>query len=507
MGNYAAAKAEVKTYLIARVPLILVRSPERERVERMLRELVSELRAEIYYYTETRQVCALGSGAQQDADGDPLLYAREFYRRHRGGIFALGEVSRAGEENSYTRELLDILYLCAEQAGTLILVTADPVWPRVAQLGMTAVLDLPDQVERTAQIRRFRDRYQSRFPIRWEEEDILRAAALLRGFSEMQVENILSATLVAHGGLDRAQLHTLTRQKSRLYGSVDSIQPVTVSDSLQFSGLQRLRRWLAEKRQIFFLPDEVLAQRDLEPPSGILLAGIPGCGKSYSARMVAKTWELPLFRFDIGSVYDKWVGESERRMGEALAFLDNVAPCVVWIDEIEKALAVSSQGNDTGKRVLGQFLFWLQESTSRVFLVATANDITQLPPELFRKGRFSQVFFVDLPGPEERAEAITQYAGRCLRRTLSPHALEELVALSDGCSYADIEYVIKEGAQAALLQGEAAAGQDLLVRLFRQTIPFARTNPDTVEALRAWGKDRAEAASEPSQPKGGSYHE
>lgn len=507
MGNYAAAKAEVKTYLIARVPLVLIRSPERERVERMLRELVSELNTEIYYYTDTRQVCALSSGAEKDVDGDPLLYAREFYRHRRGGIFALGELSRAGEENAYTRELLDLLYLCAEQAGTLILVTPDPVWGRLTRMGMTAVLDLPDRGERTAQIQRFRDRYQNRFPIRWDESDLARAAALLRGFSEMQVENILSATLVEHGGLDRSHLHTLTRQKSRLYGSVDSIQPVTVSDSLAFSGLKRLRRWLEEKRRLFFLPDEVLSQWELEPPNGILLAGVPGCGKSYSARMVAKTWELPLFRFDIGSVYDKWVGESERRMSQALAFLDNVAPCVVWIDEIEKALAVSSQGNDTGKRVLGQFLFWLQESTSRVFLVATANDITQLPPELFRKGRFSQVFFVDLPGPEERAEAIAQYAGRCLHQILSPGNLEQLVALSDGCSYADIEYVIKEGAQTALLHGQAAAGPALLAQLFSQTIPFARTNPDAVEALRAWGRDRAEAASEPSQPKGGSYHE
>ena len=507
MGNFAAAKAELKTYLTARVPLVVVRSPERERVERMLRELVAELHTEIYYYTDTRQVCALGSGGVKDVDGDPLMYAREFYRGRRGGIFALGEVRRLGEENTYTRELLDILYLCAEQSGTLILVTPDPVWSRLAQLGMMTVLDRPDVGERTDQIRRFVARYGGRYPIRWGEDDVARAATLLRGFSEIQVENILSATLVEHQGLDRSHLQALTRQKSRLYGCVDSIQPVAVSDGLEVSGLGYLRAWLEEKRRIFFLPDEVLRQHGLEPPNGILLAGVPGCGKSYSARMVAKNWELPLFRFDIGGVYDKWVGESERRMGEALDFLDNVAPCVVWIDEIEKALAVSSQGNDTGKRVLGQFLFWLQESTSRVFLVATANDITQLPPELFRKGRFSQVFFMDLPGPAERGEAILQYARRCLHRSLDPADVEELVALSDGCSYADIEYVIKEAAQTALLRGGASADQGLMAALFRQTIPFARTNPDAVAALRAWGRERAVSAAQPCQSKGGAYHE
>ena len=216
--------------------------------------------------------------------------------------------------------------------------------------------------------------HKSRFRIEWTEPDIEYAAAVLSGFSEVQVNNILSSTLVEHEGLQRRDLSNLANQKSRLYAAVPSIHPVQVSEDLAVSGLHRLKEWLEDKRKIFFASEETLRARDLDPPRAILLLGVPGCGKSLSAKMVASVWRLPLFRFDLGTVYDKYVGESEKKMNDALQFLDNVSPCVVWVDEIEKALSASDGGNDVGRRVLGQFLFWMQESRSRVFLVATAND-------------------------------------------------------------------------------------------------------------------------------------
>ena len=190
-------------------------------------------------------------------------------------------------------------------------------------------------------------------------------------------------------------------------------------------------------------------------------------------------------------------------MKEALQFIDNVAPCVVWIDEIEKALSVSDGGNDTGKRVLGQFLFWLQESSSRVFLIATANDISQLPPELFRKGRFSEVFFLDLPQAEERREAIDRYAAKCLQRRLPDSLLGELTALTEGFSYADLEYAVKEAAQLALLHGDEAVTDAVLRTRFRAILPFATTNPDAVRRLREWGRARAVPASATNLDSGG----
>jgi hypothetical protein len=495
MGNFASTKAEVSNYICARTPLIIIDSSERERVERMLKEISQELSASIFYYTDAKQVCSFNGNSFIDVDHDPLQHIATTFKKNRNSTFAFGDIKRISDDNVYSREVLNILYLAKETNCTLILITADTVWSRIAQFGMLTTLDYPDIEERRQYIIQFLSCYRSRYPVEWDEDDIRRAATLLRGFSEIQIENILSTTLITDKGLYKKHLFELTKQKSRLYSAIPSIQMVNVNPELQVSGLENLKSWLKEKRKVFFAPDEALRERDLETPKGILLAGVPGCGKSYSAKMIAKEWELPLFRFDIGTIYDKWVGESEKKMKEALQFIDNVSPCVLWIDEIEKALSVADSGNDTGKRVLGQFLFWLQESNSRVFLVATANDISLLPFELFRKGRFSEVFFIDLPNEDERKAAIAQYAERSLHIFLEDSDMESLVTLSAGFSYSDIEYVIKDVAQMALISPHFVIKQELLENKFKTIVPIAQSNPDMVEKIRKWGQERAVAAS------------
>ena len=495
MGNYNSAKAEIKNYICARTPLIIVNSPERERAERILKEIAAELNISISYYTDAKQVCTINGDITKDVDHDPLQFIASSFKKNRNSTFAFGDVKRIGEDNAYSREMLNILYLARETNCTLILITADSVWARLAQFGMLTTLDYPDIEERIHQIEEFVKRFQSRFTIDWDDCDIQMAATLMCGFTEIQIENILSTTLISNRCMNRSHLSQLTEQKSKLFAAVPCIQTVQVDSNLSVSGLDALKDWLKSKRGVFFASDAALKERDLSTPKGILLAGVPGCGKSLSAKMVAKEWNLPLFRFDIGSVYDKWVGESEKKMKEALQFIDHVSPCVVWIDEIEKALSVSDSGNDTGKRVLGQFLFWLQESQNRVFLVATANDVSQLPSELFRKGRFSEIFFIDLPNGEERKAAVVQYVGRSLHVQLSERELDELVTVSDGFSYSDIEYAVKDVAQLALIQGQSAVTQQALLNSFEHVVPISKASPDMVERIRKWGSERAVAAS------------
>ena len=229
---------------------------------------------------------------------------------------------------------------------------------------------------------------------------------------------------------------------------------------------------------------------------------MPGCGKSLTAKLVADKWGLPLFRFDIGSVYDKWVGESEKKMREALQFIDNVSPCILWIDEIEKVLATTDSGNETGKRVLGEFLFWIQESDSKVFMVATANNVELLPYELYRKGRFSEVFFADLPGENERAAAFRQYIKRSLHQTPDEELVQKLVELSKGFSYADIETAVKNVAQDLLNEiskygavRDLGSVQERLIECTGDIIPISTINPDMVDKIREWGKQRARNVS------------
>lgn len=495
MGNYKTTKEEIRNHLFARVPLVVIRSSERERAERLLRELAVEMKITIHYYTDVKQVVSLNGNARKDVDRDPMTFVQELFRKNRGSTFVIGDARRISDENAFSREVLDTLYLGMETASTLVVVTPDYVWNRIAQFGLLTILDYPDIEEREEQIIKFVRKYGGKYPIAWGSEEIHRAAMLMRGFTEVQIDNVLVSQLVAHKGLNARHLLELTGQKSRLYASVPCVEETAVRSDMDIAGLWNLQAWIKERKQLFFISDDILEDYGLTAPKGILLAGIPGCGKSFSAKMVASEWGLPLFRFDIGAIYDKWMGESERKMNDALTFIDNMAPCVVWIDEIEKALSVSDSGNDTGKRVLGQFLYWLQESSGRVFLVATANDVSALPPELFRKGRFSEIFFIDLPNDQEREEAITQYLYRCLRRRVSEAQMRELVRESKGFSYSDIESVIKEAAQYRLLHPEETMEFEQLTEFFRENISFAETNPETVERLREWGRKRAVSAS------------
>ena len=495
MSNYLEIKNEVRNYLAARTPLIVINSSERERVERLLRSIAKELSTEIYYYTDSQQVIQLNSSSSPiDTNNDPIGYISNIFKKKRNTIFTLADVKRVSEDTMYTREIIDLLYLAKGSDSTLILITADQIYQRITQFGMIAKLDRPDADERLNQIEVFIKKYSGRFTIDWSADDKLRAAALLRGFSEIQIENILSNEIVSNEGLYKKNIFRLNLQKDRLYAAVSSIQPVRVNRELSVSGLDALKKWLEEKKKIFFTPDHILDEYGIEPPKGILLAGVPGCGKSFSAKMVSKAWELPLYRFDIGSVYDKWQGESERKMTEALEFIDNVSPCVLWIDEIEKALAVSDSGNETSKRILGQFLFWLQESTSRSFMVATANDTTKLPSELFRKGRFSEIFFVDLPNDEERAEAIKQYAKRCLHCDLGAEQLKILTNESKGFSFAEIEYAIKDVAETVLLYGVSVLNMKLLIEKFKCIVPIEKRNSEEISDIKAWGQENAVAA-------------
>ena len=253
MGNYRNTKQELRNFLTARVPLVLVSTWERERVERILRELSREMHIEISYYTDARQMVNLPSGAAKDVDRDPLEFGAQLFRGRRGATLALGDVKRIGDDGLYSREILNLCYLAIEQAGTLILITADPVWPRIGQLGMVTVLDYPDEDERTAQIEEFCRRYGGRFPIEWEAGDVDRAAMLTRGFSEQQVENVLSTLLIEKGALRREDLWALTGQKRRIYTAAAAIQQISVPRNLQVSGLANLKAWLEERKKLFFL--------------------------------------------------------------------------------------------------------------------------------------------------------------------------------------------------------------------------------------------------------------
>lgn len=491
MSDYKQAKKEIINYIYARTPLIIVNTNERERVERILYEVSEEAAISILYYTDAKQVRNIGAKSEpQDTEGDPLDFFLNQIKKHRGLNIVLGDVRRIADDNSYSRDIMNILYMAKENNAVVILVTADAIWPRISSFGMVVNLDVPKSYERIEQIKKFARLYSGRFSVEWDDDDISHVAAILRGFTEIQIDNILAAEIIGSKGLLKSRIQQISAQKQKIYPKVGTVQYIEPYKRYQVSGMENLKDWLDEKKRIFFMPENTLREYDLKAPKGILLVGVPGCGKSLTAKLVAQEWGLPLFRFDIGSVFDKWVGESEKKMRDALQFIENVSPCVLWIDEIEKVLATSDAGNETGKRILGEFLFWIQESSNKVFMVATANNVKVLPYELYRKGRFTEVFYSGLPNNEERKKAIKHYMSVSLKNDPTDEVLDRLVAETEGYSYSDIETAIKEVAQKAIISEEVLT-TDFLLAAVKSIIPISRINPELVQEIDKWGKERA----------------
>ena len=252
-------------------------------------------------------------------------------------------------------------------------------------------------------------------------------------------------------------------------------------------GLGGLKRWL-ELRRVAFSGDA--AKLGVDPPKGVLLLGVQGAGKSRAAKAIAGSWNVPLMRLDFGVLYNKFQGESERNLREALKQAEAMAPCVLWIDEIEKGLASDGGSSDGGvsRRMLGTVLTWMAERTAKVFLVATANDVTQLPPELLRKGRMDEIFFVDLPDAATRADIFRIHLKK---RKLDPAKfdLSQLAVAADGFSGAEIEQAIVAAIYEALATKQALATQLLLAEI-AHTRPLSVVMAEKVEGLRQWAAGR-----------------
>lgn len=496
MSSYQKLKMELTTYILARTPFIIIDTAERERIERMMNEICEEQRIDIDYYSDYKQVYSLSNSQTfVDAQSEPVNYAINSFKKKRRMTFVISDINHVSNDNSFSRDLLNAIYVAKENNCTLIIITADPVWNRLNSMGMFTSLDFPIQEERVSQISDFIKRYKTKFTIDWDDVDIALASTMMKGFSEIQIDNILSSELIAKRGLFKKDIYSLASQKNKIHGQMSNVEYINLPKKVDISGLDNLKVWLEKKKEIFMSSSSLLEKYDLSAPKGVLLIGVPGCGKSLSAKMIAQTWQLPLYKFNLDSIYDKWLGESERKMHDALKYIDSMAPCILWVDEIEKALSSNNSSDDVGKRIISQFLFWLQESKSKVFLVATANDVSLLPPELFRKGRFSEVFYVGLPNKLERKDVIALYMHKSLHCKLDDYQMEELVRISEGYSYSDIETAIKETAENLVLDHNYRITFEGIINNFIKIVPISKSNPEIIQKLDSWGKTRANPAS------------
>ncbi|CAG0968475.1 ATP-dependent zinc metalloprotease FtsH 1 [Burkholderiales bacterium] len=308
----------------------------------------------------------------------------------------------------------------------------------------------------------------------------------LSGLTAQDARRVIRQVLLDDGTLTLADFDRIYQAKRELLGreGVLSLEKSAVRlDDL--AGLANLKRWLLARREAF-LGDPAVTR--LEVPKGILLLGVQGCGKSMAAKAVASAWGVPLLRLDFGALYNKYLGETERNLRESLKTADAMAPCVLWLDEIEKGLATSDADGGESRRLLGTLLTWMAERKARVFMIATSNDIERLPPELVRKGRVDEIFFVDLPAESQRAQILAIHLKR------RGHALEQfdlpaLAKTAESFSGAELEQAVVAAMYAARLENKALEGTQVAAEMAR-TKPLAVVMAEKIAYLRLWARDR-----------------
>ncbi|HRE64633.1 MAG TPA: ATP-binding protein [Ferruginibacter sp.] len=495
-----ANKAEFKTSLLrmfrARIPFISIRSIERTRVLEVVQQLAEEINIPIYVHSLSHGMIDIKTkkGVNDDRSvAGGIDFAVQNISQRQNLTFVFTEVSDIEDDNVVSRHIYDCVVQAIERGGSICVISTKSVWSQLQRLGMTLTLDAPNEEEMLDVVKECVTPYKGSIPIEWEESDYKMAATILANMTKIEAENVL-ATQMAKGSLTKDDIKELSQAKDKLFSDISGLEKVKIdSNTLSVAGLSGLQQWLDNQRQLLTAD---LKARKLRPPRGVLLVGVPGCGKSLSAKFIAASWNLPLYRLDFASIQGMYVGQSENRLKEAFASADNAAPCVLWIDEIEKGLAANA--NDSSgvtTRMIGQFLFWLQESLAKVFVVATANDVTKLPPELLRKGRFDELFFVDLPAEQERKDIINLYIKKNLLPEPSAETFEKLVALSDGFAGSDLEGAVRDVAIQAVIHGNETVNNELFEKCFKNIVPLSKTSPERIEAIRIWGRERAVPAS------------
>lgn len=478
----------------ADTPLIVIETPDEQRTIEMFRQTLAQVWRALYRWSITEGLRRLDMDREDESEVAPdasntLQAIRDATQR---GVYLLLDFDPYLEYAGTQRMVRDILQRRHCQPHVLVLVGTKIELP--ADLEPFAVRfapRLPDAGTLLKLVREQADAYARENGgkrVRSDEAVVAQIVRNLQGLSETDARRIARHLIFDDGVIDANDLAQLAKLKFELLNRSGHLH--FEYDTARFAdvaGAARAKRWIEQRRVAFV---EGKPPPGLDPPKGMLLLGVQGCGKSMLAKAVAGGFGVPLLRLDFGTLYDKYHGETEKNLRAALASAEQLSPCVLWIDEIEKGLASSGDAADGGlsHRVLGYFLTWLAERKAPVFLVATANQVQALPPELLRKGRFDEIFFVDLPAPAAREDIFRLHLAK---RQLDPAAfdLAALARASDGFSGAEIEQAIVAALYAAHAQNAPLSEFQLHAEL-KQARPLSVLMREQVQALREWARER-----------------
>ncbi|MEM9620727.1 MAG: AAA family ATPase [Pseudomonadota bacterium] len=483
---------DLNVLLDAGIPIIGIESPDEPRVLAMLLRFAMQRQLAFYEWSVTRGLRLSGFG-ERVGTADDVEYAEpDAVLQHVAqtpgpGLYVLCDFHPyLSEDPKHVRYLKDIALAHKERPNTIVLVSHKlDIPPELGRLTANLQLRLPSDEELLtmvrAQAQEWAESHQGQ-KVRTDSATLNKLIANLRGVSHSDAQVLIRRAIYGDGAITESDIPAVNKLKFDLMDSEGVLH--FEYDTEQFSdvaGLLNLKQWLKVRRAAFL-------ETTRDRPRGVLLLGVQGGGKSLAAKAVAGFWSLPLLRLDFGTLYNKFFGESERNLRNSLKQAELMAPCVLWMDEIEKGLAVGQSDNATAQRILGTLLTWMAENDNAVFIVATSNDISGLPPELMRKGRLDEIFFVDLPDQVTRQEIFRIHLAK---RDLDPKAYD-LAALADAAvdfTGAEIEEAIVSARYLAGDRQEGITQADIGAALGR-TYPISVLRAESIQALRTWAKDR-----------------
>jgi len=491
-------KDELRLLVNSRHPLIAIETYEELRVEELLTEVATELGVPLYVWSVTTGLARRGADAPIYHTDDPEQALANIALITGDALFLLKDFARYLEHDRILRRMRELAEGFRNARRSIVLSGASLKLPEeLNDAVVTFRLELPDAslllevvLSTLADLGR-----QNQIRVELDSVGLRQLAQTLSGLTRDEARRTLTKCLLARGHAD-AQLISDVHESKRAALRQEGVLEFLRADAsfADVADLKNLKEWLRKRRGALTAEG---VKFGLAPPKGILITGVQGCGKSLTAKAVAGEWKLELAKLDAGALYDKYVGESEKRLRRSLEIAEQLAPIVLWIDEIEKGFAATGASADVdaglSQRLLATFLTWLQDRQSGVFIAATSNDLSALPPELLRKGRFDEIFFVDLPDADARAELFRIHLIR-RGRDAAQFDIAALAASSEGFSGAEIEQAVISALYTAFSQKQQLSTEILLGEL-RAARPLSVTRQEDIAALRAWAHDRAVSAN------------
>ncbi len=516
MSSTLKFKSELASLIKARFPIIYVITWEERRLVSIIKELVKDksLFSKDRDLWEWSVVDGLKcNGEVKKADIKTSLRALEYIDSLEGdGVFVLkdlyADLARPSQtqDQSLVRKLKDLVWKIKEDnfIKTVIITGYDKFIPDDLQKDILIQhFDLPakDELKQVLLDLIEQNRHNPKLRFDVDEETINKLSDAACGLTLHEAENAFALAIVKDGILNMGDISTIAEEKKQIIqrnGLLEFSMPKLKMEDI--GGLNNLKNWLIKRSDSW---SEKAEKYNLPSPKGVLLTGLPGCGKSLTAKTISSLWNIPLLRLDMGALYNGLVGSSERNMRNVIQTVEAMSPCVLWVDEIEKAFSGVGSSGDSGvsTRLFGAFLTWMQEKEKFVFVAATANNISSLPPELMRKGRFDEIFFVDLPTKAEREIILKIHLNKRLNNSavigelvVDDQLIERLADRTEGFTGAELEQVVIAGLFEAFSDDRSVQEEDFIFAI-EGTVPLVVTQAEHIHAIREWANLRAVSAT------------